>query len=69
MVGGSKGLGRATAELLVKNGAQTIVADLPPPITPKDVALKIKASALDIQGNCIFLPTDVRILYSTQRQL
>ena len=59
MAGGAKGLGRATAELLVKNGAQTIVADLPPPITPKEIALKIMAATSDTQGHCIFLPTDV----------
>ena len=62
MTGGGNGLGRATAELLLKNGARTIIADLPHPKTPKEISSKILSASSVDEGTIVFLPTDVWII-------
>ena len=61
VTGGASGLGRTTAEMLVSNGARTIVADLPPtpPRSAAEVVAQITARSPASANNCHFLATDV----------
>lgn len=52
VTGGASGLGRATAQRLVRNGARVVIADLP--------GSKGEATAKEIGDRCVFAPTDVR---------
>lgn len=62
VTGGASGLGKATAEMLVGNGARAIVADLSPsaPRTAADVVAQIVARHPAAAANCQFVATDVR---------
>ncbi|XP_066284530.1 3-hydroxyacyl-CoA dehydrogenase type-2-like [Branchiostoma lanceolatum] len=51
VTGGASGLGRATVERLVKQGASVVIADLP--------SSDGESVANTIGGNCVFSPTDV----------
>lgn len=51
VTGGASGLGRATAQRLVRNGARVIIADLP--------SSKGQEVAKELGDNCAFAPTDV----------
>ena len=52
VTGGASGLGRATAQRLVRNGARVVIADLP--------SSKGEDTAKEIGDRCAFAPTDVR---------
>ena len=52
VTGGASGLGRGTAERLVKNGAKVVLADLPSS-AGAEVAARLGAT------NALFVPTDV----------
>ena len=51
VTGGASGLGRATAQRLVRHGAKVVILDLP--------HSKGDATAKDIGSNCYFSPGDV----------
>ena len=51
--GGASGLGRATVERLVREGAKVVIADLP--------KSKGQEVADQLGGNAIFSPTDVSL--------
>lgn len=53
MTGGASGLGRATAERFVRQGARVVLCDL-----PSSPGQEVADSLGD---NCLFAPTDVRI--------
>ena len=54
VTGGASGLGRATAERFIRQGAKAVICDLPK--SPgKEVAEKLG-------DNCVFVPTDVKVL-------
>ena len=61
VTGGASGLGRATAEMLVKQGARVaVIADLPPPQSKgPQVAADITGGHKVDADRCLFLPTDV----------
>ena len=61
VTGAASGLGRATAEMLLSNGARTILADLPPtpPRSAAEVVSQITACSPASADNCQFLATDV----------
>lgn len=53
MTGGASGLGRATAERFVRQGARVVLCDLP--------SSEGQSVADSLGDNCLFAPTDVRI--------
>jgi 3-hydroxyacyl-CoA dehydrogenase/3-hydroxy-2-methylbutyryl-CoA dehydrogenase len=64
VTGGASGLGRATAEMFVQNGARAVILDLPAPKSKgPDVAAKLAGkqapSPPTKEDQCVFLPTDV----------
>lgn len=68
MTGGASGLGRATAEMFVQNGARAVILDLAPPKSKgPEVAAQIggkqSPSSPSKDDRCIFLPTDVSLHY------
>ena len=69
VTGGASGLGRATAEMFVQNGARAVILDLPAPKSKgPDVAAKLAGkqnpSPPAKDDNCVFLPTDVSSMFS-----
>lgn len=64
VTGGASGLGRATAEMFIQNGARAVILDLP---SPKSKGPEIAAKLAGKQSpspptkddQCVFLPTDV----------
>ena len=57
VTGGASGLGRATVEKLVRNGARVVIADLP--------SSDGETVAKELGENCAFVPTDVSTLQLT----
>lgn len=55
VTGGASGLGRATVQRLVKNGARVVIADLP--------SSDGENVAKELGGSCCFAPTDVSKFY------
>lgn len=55
VTGGASGLGRGTAEHLVKHGGRVVICDLP--------NSKGRETAKQLAGNAAFVPVDVRLLY------
>lgn len=53
VTGGSSGLGKATAELLVKQGGRVVICDLP--------STKGQNTAKSLGENAVFAPVDVSI--------
>jgi 3-hydroxyacyl-CoA dehydrogenase/3-hydroxy-2-methylbutyryl-CoA dehydrogenase len=52
VTGGASGLGKATAQRLIRNGARVVIADLP--------SSDGENVAKEFGENCTFSPTDVR---------
>lgn len=60
VTGGASGLGRATAEQLVKQGGSVILCDLPGSNGPE--------TAKQLGQNAAFIPTDVRLEHVLWKQ-
>ena len=56
VTGGASGLGRATVQRLVQNGARIVVADLP--------SSDGENVAKELGESCCFAPTDVSLSFS-----
>ena len=74
VTGGASGLGRATAEMFVQNGARAVILDLPAPKSKgPDIAAKLAGkqapSPPTKDDQCVFLPTDVSSILSVSISL